>query len=376
MRILIAVDKFKGSLSGPDAADALAAGLAGDDVEIDIVPVADGGEGTVDAALAAGFERRVAIVTGPTGRPVEAAFAVVGDCAVIEMAAGSGLALLPGAPQPLAATSRGTGDLIRAALDAGARTIYLGVGGSACTDGGAGVLAALGAELLDEHGERIADGGAALYALSAIDLSRLDARLAGVDLVLATDVDNPLLGERGTAAIFAPQKGASPGQVVVLEASLRRFVQVLGDVREDAAALAAEAGSGAAGGVGYAARLLGARVEPGVEVVQRFTRLDEHIARADLVITGEGSLDEQSLGGKAPVGVAGAAHRAGVPVVAVCGRTTLAPEQLAAAGFAATYPLSAIEPDAGVSMRDAAALLEIVGAGIRDSTRTLISASN
>jgi glycerate kinase len=365
MRILIAVDKFKGSLSGPDAADALAAGLKGDGVEIDIAPVADGGEGTVDAALAAGFERRVATVTGPTGRPVEAAFGVAGDRAVIEMAAASGLALLPGAPQPLAATSRGTGDLIRAALDAGARTISLGVGGSACTDGGAGVLAALGAELLDEHGQRIADGGAALYALSSIDLSGLDPRLADVDLILATDVDNPLLGERGTAAVFAPQKGASPGQVVVLEASLGRLVQMLGDVRKDAAALAAEAGSGAAGGVGYAARLLGAHVEPGVEVVQRFTRLNEHIASADLVITGEGSLDEQSLGGKAPVGVARAAQRAGVPVVAVCGRTTLTARELTAAGFAATYSLTELEPDVAISMREAARLLEEVGAGIR-----------
>lgn len=376
MRVLIAVDKFKGSLSGPEAADALAAGLAGDDVEIDIVPVADGGEGTVDAALAVGFERRVATVTGPAGEPVEAALAVSGETAVLEMAAASGLALVPGAPRPLAATSRGTGELIAAALEAGARTIYLGVGGSACTDGGAGVLAALGAELLDEYGQRIADGGAALYALSSVDLSGLDERLADVDLVLATDVDNPLLGERGTAAVFAPQKGASPGQVVLLEAALGRFVHVLGAAREDAAALAAEPGSGAAGGVGYAARLLGARVEPGVEVVQRFTRLGEHIALADLVITGEGSLDEQSLGGKAPVGVARAAQRAGVPVVAVCGRTTLTPERLAAAGFAATYPLSAIQPDAALSMRDAAALLEIVGAGIRDSTRTLIPASN
>jgi glycerate kinase len=327
----------------------------------------------VDAALAAGFDRRVATVTGPTGEPVEAAFAVSGDSAVIEMAAASGLAVLPDGPRPLAATSRGTGDLIRAALDGGARTIILGVGGSACTDGGAGVLAALGADLLDEHGERIADGGAALYALSSVDLSGLDPRLAEADLILATDVDNPLLGERGAAAVFAPQKGASRGQVVVLEASLTRFVQVLCGVREDAAALAAEAGCGAAGGVGYAARLLGAHVEPGVEVVQRLTRLDEHLARADLVITGEGSLDEQSLGGKAPIGVARAAQRAGVPVVAVCGRTTLTPEQLAAAGFAATYPLSAIEPDAAVSMRDAAGLLEIVGAGIRDWTRTLIS---
>lgn len=366
MRILVAVDKFKGSLPGPEVAASLARGLAADGVVLDVVPTADGGEGTVDAALAAGFDRRVATATGPTGLPLDAAFAVSGDRAVIEMAAASGLAALPpGGPCPLTATSRGTGELILAALDEGARTVYLGVGGSACTDGGAGVLIALGARLLDARGGPIADGGAALAGLASVDLDGLDARLAGIELVLASDVDNPLLGERGAAAVFSPQKGASPWQVEALEAALSRFVNVLGEVREDAAAQAERAGAGAAGGVGYAALLLGARVEPGADVVQRFSRLEEHVALADLVVTGEGSLDEQSLGGKAPVGVARVARRRGVPVIAVCGRTTLTAQQLAEAGFAATYPLSALEPDADASMRDAARLLERVGADIR-----------
>jgi glycerate kinase len=374
MRILIAVDKFKGSLTGPEAAVALASGLDGH--TIDIVPVADGGEGTVDAAVAAGFGRRRARVCGPAGDIVDAGYAVRGGVAVIEMAAASGLDLLPaGRLAPLTATSRGTGELIRAALDDGCRRIVLGVGGSACTDGGAGMLAALGARLTDDEHDTIEDGGGALGRLSSVDLTGLDQRLRGTELVLASDVDNPLLGERGAATVFAPQKGAAGDDVAVLEAGLARFVRVLQTVRPDAARLAARPGAGAAGGVGYAALLLGARTEPGTDVVQHLTRLTEHIARAHLVITGEGSLDEQSLGGKAPIGVARAAARAGVPVVAVCGRTTLTDDELRAAGFAAVYPLTDIEPDVRRCIRDAARLLRRVGTAIGAADDLIAEAS-
>ncbi|WP_437582503.1 glycerate kinase [Paramicrobacterium sp. CJ85] len=360
MRILIATDKFKGSLTGPEVAEALASGISGHAVTV--VPVADGGEGTVDAALAAGFTEHSAPVTGPTGEPLEARFAVRDDEAVIEMAAASGLDVLPGGePAPLRATSRGTGELIRAALDAGCTRIVIGVGGSANTDGGAGLLAGLGARMLAADGTELPDGGAALADLARVDLSRLDERIGSADIVLAADVDNPLTGPRGAAAVFGPQKGASPEDVETLDAALAHFVDVLSAQRPDAVDLAAQPGAGAAGGTGFASLLLGAHREPGTDVVQRLTELNDAVAASDLVITGEGSLDEQTLGGKAPIGVANVAIAAGVPVVAVCGRTTLEDEALRQAGFAAVYPLSDLEPDVQKSMAGAADLLRQIG---------------
>ena len=363
MRIVIASDKFKGSATGAEVATALAAGIAAvlPHAEVEAVPVADGGEGTLQAAIEAGFERVTVRATGPTGEPVDAAIAMRGGVAIVEMAAASGLDLLPGGARAArTATSRGTGELIAAALDRGATSIVLGVGGSACTDGGAGMLQALGVRL-STGGGPVGPGGAALAELVAVDLSGLDARLAGVEVVLASDVGNPLLGPQGAAAVFGPQKGADVDDVAALERGLARLAHLI-DAHPLARPAALTPGAGAAGGVGYAAlAVLGARREPGIEVVQRLTGLAERIAAADLVVTGEGSLDAQSLGGKTPLGVAAAARAASVPVVAVCGRTTLEPAALAAAGFAAVYALADLEPDPAVSMAEALPLLQRVG---------------
>lgn len=381
MRIVIAPDKFKGSLEAAEVAEHLAAGIRAVHpvAEVVALPVADGGEGTLDAALGAGFTAHPVTVTGPVGQPIEAAFALRGDTAVIEMALASGIAALPvdehGGPMLDArgSTSRGTGELIRAALGAGVKSVVLGVGGSACTDGGAGLVQALGVRFLDEGGDELDPGGAALARLDRVDLSGLDPRVGGVQVVLAADVDNPLLGPSGAAAVFGPQKGASPSDVSTLDAGLTvlrdRLAAALGERARDAALAP---GAGAAGGVGYAAlAVLGAVRRPGVEVVLELVALTDRIVGADLVITGEGSLDGQSLGGKTPVGVARLARSAGVPVVAVCGRTTLDAPTLRAAGFASTYALTDLEPDPRVSMREAARLLEQVGRRIgHELTRT------
>ncbi|OIU88139.1 glycerate kinase [Microbacterium sp. AR7-10] len=363
MRILIASDKFKGSATGSEVAAALADGIREiiPDAVVDAAPVADGGEGTVDAAVASGFTPVTVSVTGPTGRPVDATFALRDGQAIIEMAAASGLDVLPdGEKDALGATSRGAGELIAAALDRGATSIVLGVGGSACTDGGAGMLQALGAALRTED-RPVRPGGAGLVELVSADLTGLDPRLTAVSVVLAADVDNPLLGERGAAAVFAPQKGASADDVAVLEAGLSRLAELV-DALPGVRASASAPGAGAAGGVGYAAlAVLGAVREPGIDVIQRLIGLEARIADADLVITGEGSLDDQSLGGKTPLGVSAAAARAGKPVVAVCGRATLDAAQAASAGFARVYALSDIEPEPAKSMANAVPLLREVG---------------
>lgn len=375
MRILIASDKFKGSATGSEVAAALADGIREiiPDAVVDAAPVADGGEGTVDAAVASGFTPVTVSVTGPTGHPVDATFAVRDEQAIIEMAAASGLDVLPnGEKDALGATSRGTGELIAAALDRGATSIVLGVGGSACTDGGAGMLQALGVALRTDD-RPVRPGGAGLVDLVSADISGLDPRLAGVSFVLAADVDNPLLGDRGAAAVFAPQKGASADDVAVLEAGLSRLAELL-DSLPGVRPSASTPGAGAAGGVGYAAlAVLDAVREPGIDVIQRLTGLESRIADADLVITGEGSLDDQSLGGKTPLGVSAAARRAGKPVVAVCGRTTLDAAQAASAGFAKVYALSAIEPEPAKSMANAVPLLRGVGRTIAADLAELLA---
>jgi glycerate kinase len=376
MRIVVAPDKFKGSLPAAGVAAAVAAGLraVAGDAEILTMPVADGGDGTVDAAVAAGFERVPVTATGPLGEPVRASYARRGAVAVAELACACGLALLPaGRRAPLTASSFGAGEVLRAALDAGARQVVLGVGGSASTDGGAGLLQALGARVLDASGEdlgretagrRIA-GGADLSEVAALDMAGLHPafRPAGrgaVALTLAADVDNPLTGPDGAAAVYGPQKGASPAEVARLDAGLGRWAAVV------AAAVGKDwsqaPGAGAAGGVGFAAlAVLGARLRPGIELVVELTGLESRLAGADLVITGEGALDAQSLAGKAPVGVARAAARHGVPVVAVAGRNTLTAAELATAGIAAVYPLTDLEPDLARCHAEAARLLRRAG---------------
>ncbi|WDF42577.1 glycerate kinase [Streptomyces sp. T12] len=361
-RVLIAADKFKGSLTAVQVAERVTAGLrrVAPGIEVEAMPVADGGDGTVDAAVAAGFERREVRVAGPLGHEVTAAFALRGDTAVVEMAEASGLQRLPaGVFAPLTASTYGSGELLRAALDAGARTIVFGVGGSATTDGGAGMLTALGARFLDADGEPVGPGGGGLGDLATADLSGLDPRLSAIDLVLASDVDNPLTGPKGAPAVYGPQKGASPDDVETLDAALAHFAKILEEsAGPKAAEHAAAPGAGAAGGIGYGALLLGARFRPGIEVMLDVLGFAPALDRADLVITGEGSLDEQTLHGKAPAGVAAAARAAGKEVVAVCGRLALAPEALGRAGIRRAYPLTEIEPDVAKCIADAGPILE------------------
>ncbi|GHB16897.1 glycerate kinase [Streptomyces viridiviolaceus] len=363
-RVLVAADKFKGSLTAVEVAERVAAGLRRvvPDLGVEALPVADGGDGTVAAAVAAGFDRREVRVAGPLGDEVTAAFAVRGDTAVVEMAEASGLQRLPaGVLAPLTASTYGSGELLRAALDAGARTIVFGVGGSATTDGGAGMLSALGARFLDADGEPVAPGGGGLASLASADLSGLDPRLSGVELVLASDVDNPLTGPKGAPAVYGPQKGASPEDVRSLDAALAHFAKVLEQaVGARAAEFAAAPGAGAAGGIGYGALLLGARFRPGIEVMLDVLGFAPALERADLVITGEGSLDEQTLHGKAPAGVAAAARAAGKEVVAVCGRLALPPETLGRAGIRRAYPLTDVEPDVAKCIAEAGPILERV----------------
>ncbi|MFE6817348.1 MULTISPECIES: glycerate kinase [unclassified Streptomyces] len=366
--VLVAADKFKGSLTAVQVAERVTAGLRRviPELTVETLPVADGGDGTVAAAVAAGFERREVQVTGPLGEQVTAAFALRGTTAVVEMAEASGLQLLPaGVFAPLTATTYGSGELLRAALDAGATTLVFGVGGSATTDGGAGMLAALGARFLDASGEPVGPGGAPLADLATADLSGLDPRFASVDLILASDVDNPLTGPKGAPAVYGPQKGATPDDVRTLDAALAHFATVLEKAVGPKAAEAAVApGAGGAGGIGYGALILGASFRPGIELMLEVLGFAPALARATLVITGEGSLDEQTLHGKAPAGVAAAARAAGKEVVAVCGRLALPPEALGAAGIRRAYALSALEPDPAKSMANAGPLLEEASANI------------
>ncbi|GGL09376.1 glycerate kinase [Sphaerisporangium melleum] len=361
--VLVAPDKFKGSLSAVEVAGRVAAGLraAHPEVEVVTMPVADGGDGTVEAAVACGFRRAETVAAGPTGEPVRAAYALRGDVAVVELAEASGLHRLTGGRlAPLTATSHGTGDLIAAALRHRPRQIVLGLGGSACTDGGSGMVRALGVRLLDARGRELPPGGGALTDLRTLDLSGF-TRPAGTAFVVASDVDNPLLGPDGAAAVYGPQKGAGPDELPRLEEGLAHWADVA--ERELGVRLRDAPGAGAAGGVGFAAlAFLGARVRPGIGLLLDLLGFADRLAGARLVVTGEGSLDEQTLRGKAPAGVAEAAGRAGVPVVAVCGRRTLTGEQLRAAGIQAAFALTDIEADVRRCMAEAGPLLERLAA--------------
>jgi glycerate 2-kinase len=360
MRIVVAPDKFAGTLTADQAARAIEAGLlrARPDAEVTRLPVGDGGAGTLSAVLATGFERVPVLATGPTGEPVEAAIAVRGGDAFVEMAEASGLARLPGGVrEPLRATTYGTGELIRAALDARAARLVLGIGGSATTDGGAGMATALGVRFLDRDGQPLPPGGAALLRLAKVDVARLDPRLRGVEVTVACDVDNPLVGPDGAAAVYGPQKGAGADDVLLLDSALRRYARVLAaDLGID---LATTPCAGAAGGLGAAAiAFLGAGVRPGIDLVLDLVGFGAAVADADLVITGEGKLDAQSLRGKAPLGVARAATEHGVPVVALAGVLEVARRELRAAGFEEAHALTDLEPDEERCRAEAAPLLE------------------
>ncbi|PAA06275.1 glycerate kinase [Pseudomonas fragi] len=324
MKIVIAPDSFKDSLSAEKVADAIAAGLADVMPHAQLVkcPMADGGEGTVEAIVAAGNgQLRRNHVQGPLGAPVEAHWGWLPDShtAIIEMAEASGLQLLKPEQRNACITSTfGTGELIKAALDAGARRVILAIGGSATNDAGAGALQALGLGLFDAQGNHLPRGGLALAHVARIELSDLDARLAEVRFEIAADVNNPLCGEHGASAIFGPQKGASAEQVRLLDQALGHFADHCAnvlpkDVRH-------EPGSGAAGGLGFAAKaFFGAQFRAGVEVVAELVGLAEAVKGADLVITGEGRFDAQTLRGKTPFGVASIARAEGVPVVVLAG---------------------------------------------------------
>ncbi len=361
--MLIASDKFKGSLTAAQVAEAVGAGVRRVVAEARIlaVPVADGGDGTLAAAVAAGFVEVPVTAAGPTGQPVASAYARRGDVAVVEMADVSGLVRLPeGRLDPMNATSRGTGEMIAAAVQAGCHEIVLGVGGSASTDGGAGLVRALGARLLDADGRELDDGGAALSRLATVELAGLRETMRGVSVTIASDVDNPLTGPKGAAAVYGPQKGASAAQVIELDRALGHWADVV--ARETGRDLRDSPGAGAAGGVGFAGiALLDAALSPGIDLILDLVGFADQLPAADLVVTGEGALDAQTLHGKAPAGVASAAVAAGLPVVAVCGRNTLPPEALRAAGIEAVYALTDLEPDLETCIREAAPLLERIG---------------
>ncbi|MBP8045420.1 MAG: glycerate kinase [Neisseria sp.] len=344
MKIVIAPDSFKESLTALEVAEAIEAGLKKvlPDAEYVKVPMADGGEGTVQSLVDATEGRLIsAEVCAPLGNKVKAEFGLSGDgrTAIIEMAAASGLHLVPPeARNPLRTTSYGTGELILAALAEGVEKIIVGIGGSATNDGGAGMLQALGALLLDANNQPIGAGGGCLQDLAAIDLGGLDKRLAGVEIVVACDVDNPMCGEKGASAVFGPQKGATPEMVQALDSGLQHFADIA--ARDLGLDIQSPAGAGAAGGMGGGVLLLpDARLQAGVQIVMEAVKLAEKVQDADLVITGEGRMDAQSVHGKTPIGVAHTAKAFGKPVIAIVGCLREDYEVVYAQGIDAVFPI-------------------------------------
>ena len=339
MRVLIAPDDFKGTLSAGEAAAAIAAGWrsrAPDDI-LTLLPLSDGGPGFVLAIGAAADAEIVPVgVRGPMGETAIGMVAMIDRTAYVESAHGCGLALVhPDRRKAGAATSYGVGQLIAAAIDSGATRVVVGLGGSASTDGGAGMLAALGATAADVTGAPVAldSGGAALAGIATIDLGPARDRLGAVELIAASDVDAPLLGAHGAAHGFAPQKGADAEEVESLEGALEAFARASGgDIAE-------QAGAGAAGGLGFGLALLGAHRIPGIDVVREAVGLDEALEACDLVVTGEGSFDWQSLHGKAVTGVAAAALERGRPVVVVAGRVGVGRREYAALGITEAHEI-------------------------------------
>jgi glycerate kinase len=360
--ILLAPDKFKGSLDAAGVARHLAAGIRDEDprILVRLCPIADGGEGTVAAAIAAGWQARRVTVEGPTGLPVEATYAVDGERAVIELAESCGLQRLPGGrPAPWAASTYGLGQTISAAVDSGVTQIVVGLGGSASTDGGAGMLQALGGMVLDRHGDPVRRGARHLGSITTVDLSGARTRLADVRLVAACDVTNTLLGPDGAAHIFGPQKGFRSDDLLVAEAGLDACARAVSrTARSD---FSTQPGAGAAGGAGFALLALGAIFRRGIDVVANLTALEREITGADLVVVGEGSLDAQSLAGKGPFGVARLASAVGVPVIAVVGRNSLSLDQTAGSGLLTVLDLISLEPDPGRCIRHAPELLRRTG---------------
>jgi len=375
LRVIAAPNAFKGSLRATAAAEAIAEGVRRVEprAECRLIPLADGGDGTVAAFLAAmGGSAVTRTVTGPLGEPVEATFAVLpdGKTAVIEMAAASGLVLVPAERRdPLRATTYGTGELIRAALDLGCRKVIIGIGGSATVDGGAGAAQALGARLIDRTGGDLARGGGALADLERIDPGALPRLIAGAEFIVASDVDNPLCGPNGAAAVFGPQKGATLEMVAALDRGLANYGRILArDLGRD---VADRPGAGAAGGLGAGLMaFLGARLVPGVDLILEMVRFREQLSWADLVFTGEGRVDGQTVRGKGPHGVARAAAEAGRPTVVLAGSVGPGAGELEKVGWTVVLPIIDRPMTLDEAVQDAAAL--VAGAAARAARLFLI----
>lgn len=363
MRVLVAPDKFRGTLSAMQAARAIAAGWSrarpGD--EIEEVPLADGGEGTLDVLVDAfGGERRAETVTGPLGDPTRAEWGLVpragGPLAVVEMSRASGLRLLAGGRRDVRrATTRGTGELVRSACRESGDLVVC-IGGSATNDGGAGMAQALGIRLLDGSGRDLEPGGEALLELASIDDGGLDEAVRRARILVACDVDNPLTGPEGAAAVYGPQKGASPDDVVLLDRALGRLADVMRhDLGVDVGDLP---GAGAAGGLGAGlVGFLGASLRPGVDVVMEAVGFADRLARADLVVTGEGKLDAQSLRGKVPAGVIRSASEGRKDAMVLCGRSDLPPVDIRVASLVETFGERRAMADAAGALEELAALV-------------------
>lgn len=357
MKIAIASDSFKGSASSYEIAQWIEEGIHTviPAYDIDKIAIGDGGEGSLDAVLQSGFISTTFQVCGPLGNLVDARIGMKGEAALIEMAQASGLSQLPSHKlAPLDATSYGTGELIVHALDLGAKKIILCVGGSACTDAGAGALQALGARILRADGSEVSRGGGALLDCAHIDISGLDPRITGVEFILASDVTNPLLGPMGAAHIYAPQKGADAEQVQVLEKSLTHFAQISSSNH------VATLGAGAAGGLGFMAlTYLHATAQSGIETILDLIEFDQRIADVDLIITGEGRFDAQSLSGKAPMGILARAEDQQIETIIVVGQGDEAAAK--AAGFSALFSLTSFESDIATCISNPAPLLRLIG---------------
>jgi glycerate kinase len=365
MKIIIAPDSYKGSLSAMEVALAIKKGIAKADPAIEsvIVPMADGGEGTVQSMVDATNGRIINVsVNDPLSRIINSFYGILGDgsTAVIEMAAASGLPLLSVQERnPLKTSTFGTGELIKDALDKGCRKIIIGLGGSATNDGGIGMAVALGARLLDAEGKEIGHGGGALARLHKIDITSLDKRLYDCSIVAACDVDNPLCGEKGAAAVYGPQKGATPEMIEILDKNLRKFADIVKtQLGKD---IINTPGSGAAGGLGAGVQVfLSAKLERGINIVTKITNLSDKVKGSDLVITGEGMIDFQTAFGKTPFGVAIVAKQYNIPVIAIAGSLGKNYQDLYNKGFDAIFSITDKPMTLEYAMQNASVLIESV----------------
>ncbi|ATG51608.1 glycerate kinase [Brachybacterium vulturis] len=358
--VLLAPDKFKGTLTAAQVVDALRRGIAQTTPQLRVLscPIADGGDGTVDAAHAAGFTIRSTTVTGPTGAPRRARWALQEDVAVLELAETVGLDALPGGElAPHLASTRGLGELMRAAIDSGARTLLVGLGGSASTDAGAGLLQGLGAQLHAPDGTDLRPGLSGLGALASADLGPALAVLDGVTVIAANDVTNPLLGPEGAAAVYGPQKGLASAEITPADEVLAVAARIL----DPAGAHRDRPGAGAAGGTGFGLFLLGAAQRSGADAVFELVGVDALLTQADVVVTGEGKLDAQTLQGKGPAEVARRARERGLPVAAVAGVITLDAQELGRAGIDTAWDLTSRAGSTRRALEEGETLLVEIG---------------